>query len=85
MAEAVRKTSGAVADRLQITDRGYVKAGKVADLVVFNPDTIADNATFAAPAQAPTGVDYVIVNGEVAVEGGTQTAVRAGRVLRRRG
>ena len=84
MAEAVRKTSGAVADRLQITDRGYVEAGKVADLVVFNPDTIADNATFAAPAQAPTGVDYVIVNGEVAVEGGTQTAVRAGRVLRRR-
>ena len=83
MAEAVRKTSGAVADRLQMADRGYVQEGMVADLVVFNPDTIADRATFDNPAQSSVGVEYVLVGGELAVDKGTQTEVRAGKVLRR--
>lgn len=81
--DAVRKTSAAVAERLQLTDRGYIRVGQAADVVIFDPATIADNATFATPARAPTGVDYVVVNGEVAVDEGAQTDARAGRVLRR--
>jgi N-acyl-D-amino-acid deacylase len=83
MAEAVRKTSGAVADRLQMTDRGYVRPGMIADLAIFNPDTIADRATFDDPAQGPIGIDYVMVGGELAVDGGIQTDARQGKVLRR--
>lgn len=83
MEEAVRKTSGAVADRLQITDRGYLKPGMIADVVVFDPETIADRATFENPAQRPVGVETVLVNGRVAVDDGEQTGARSGRVLRR--
>jgi N-acyl-D-amino-acid deacylase len=81
--EAVRKTSSGVADRLQLTDRGYIRAGQAADIVVFDPSTIADRATFENPAQAPVGIEHVIVNGELTVENGDQTGARAGRVLRR--
>lgn len=81
--EAVRKMTGEVAARLQLTDRGVIREGLAADLVLFDPDTVADNATFTAPAQAPSGIPYVMVNGELAVDGGHQTAARPGRVLRR--
>ena len=81
--EAVRKMTGEVAERLQMVDRGVVRPGLVADLVVFDPATVADTATFTEPAQAPRGISYVMVNGEFAVDGGDQTPARAGRVLRR--
>jgi N-acyl-D-aspartate/D-glutamate deacylase len=83
LSEAVRKTSGAVAERLRLTDRGYIRPGLAADIVVFDPDTVADRATFQDPAQAPIGIPYVFVNGQIAVDGGDQTDARAGRVLRR--
>lgn len=81
--EAVRKTSGAVADRLQLRDRGLIKRHLAADLVVFDPDTIIDRATFTEPGQPPLGIHYVVVNGEIAAEEGRQTGARAGRILRR--
>lgn len=81
--EAVRKMTGEVAARLQLPDRGVVRPGTVADLVVFDPETVIDTATFTDPARAPIGVHHVVVNGELAVDGGDQTPVRSGRLLRR--
>ncbi len=81
--EAVRKSTSAVAERLQITDRGLVREGFVADLVVFDPATVIDTATFEQPASPPIGIHHVIVNGELVVRDGTQTDARPGRVLTR--
>ncbi len=81
-ARAVHKMSGAVADRLRLTDRGTVRAGLAADLVVLDPDQVNDRATFAEPKQAPVGIDHVIVNGVHVVADGQQTEDRPGRVLR---
>ena len=81
--EAVRKCTAAVAGRLGLTDRGVLREGLVADIVAFDPQTIIDRATFEDPVQGPTGIPYVIVSGQVAVDGGDQTDVRSGRVLRR--
>ena len=81
--EAIHKMTGGVAERLRLDDRGRLHVGRAADLVAFDPATVIDNATFTDPAQAPTGVRYVMVNGRLAVDGGDQTIERAGRVLRR--
>jgi len=83
--EAVRKCTGAVADRLGITDRGYLREGAVADVTIFDPATIIDRSTFTEPAQAPVGVDHVLVAGQVVIDGGDQTDARPGKVLRRPG
>jgi dihydroorotase/N-acyl-D-amino-acid deacylase len=82
--EAVHKMTALPASRLRIADRGRVAEGLFADLVIFDPATVADQATFAAPHQYPRGINVVIVNGAVAVEGARTTGARAGRVLRRR-
>jgi N-acyl-D-aspartate/D-glutamate deacylase len=66
-----------------LKDRGELRAGAFADSVVFNPETIADVATYAEPRQYPAGIEYVVVNGQVAVDQGRQTDARAGRMLRR--
>ena len=63
--------------------RGVLRAGCFADIVIFDPETIADVATYAEPRQYPAGIDYVIVNGAVAAEHGRQTDARSGRLLRR--
>jgi N-acyl-D-amino-acid deacylase len=81
--EAVRKMTSLPAAKHRIKDRGVLRPGCFADIVVFDPTAIADVATYAEPRQYPTGIDYVIVNGEVAAERGAQTAARAGRALRR--
>jgi len=81
--EAVHKCTAAVAERLQLTDRGTIREGLAADLTVLNPDTVIDRATFTDPAQPPSGIPFVIVNGEMAVDGGKQTNARSGMVLRR--
>ncbi len=81
--EGVRKMSGLPARRFGLKERGELQEGWLADVVVFDPRTVADRATYQEPRQYPAGVEYVIVNGEVAAEGGRQTAARAGRVLRR--
>lgn len=84
LAQAVHKMTGAVAARLQLPDRGSVRAGAMADLVILDPDVVIDGATFTEPAQRPAGIGHVVVNGTVVVDDGEQTAARPGRVLRRR-
>jgi N-acyl-D-amino-acid deacylase len=81
--EAVRKMTSLPAAKHRIRERGVLRAGWLADVVIFDPATIADVATYAEPRQYPAGIDYVIVNGQVAVDGGRQTDARAGRMLRR--
>lgn len=81
--EAVRKMTSLPASRLGLADRGVLRPGAAADVVVFDPQTVADRSTYADPWQLSTGVDDVVVAGRVAVRNGTPTGVRAGRVLRR--
>jgi N-acyl-D-amino-acid deacylase len=80
---AVRKMTGTPADQAGITDRGRISRGKKADLVVFNAATVKDEATFDDPHQYATGINYVVVNGQVVVENGDHTGARPGRVLRK--
>jgi N-acyl-D-amino-acid deacylase len=82
--EGVHKMTGMPAARLGLKDRGVLRAGAAADVVVFDADRIADKATFENPHQYAVGIDYVLVNGVAAVDGGKYTDSRAGRVLRRR-
>jgi N-acyl-D-amino-acid deacylase len=63
--------------------RGRIAAGTAADLVVFDPDTVIDNATWEDPHRYPDGISHVLVNGESVIRDGTHTQARAGRVLRR--
>lgn len=82
--EAVHKMTGLPAARLGLSDRGRVAEGAAADLVVFDPEAVRDRATFEAPHRYPEGIDYVIVNGRLAVDAGRFLDLRAGRVLRHR-
>ena len=81
--EAVRKMTSLSAKRIGLKDRGLVKEGFFADLVVFDPKTIIDKSTFQKPHQYPEGIKHVFVNGEAAIAGGEFRGLRAGRVLRR--
>lgn len=81
--EAVRKMTSLPAGRLGLSDRGVITEGAVADLVLFAPDSIADNATFEHPHRFCGGVRMVVVNGVVVVDDGKDTGAAAGRVLRR--
>jgi N-acyl-D-aspartate/D-glutamate deacylase len=81
--EGVRKMTSLPAHRFGLRDRGELREGLAADIVVFDPETIADRATYEEPRQYPDGIEYVIVNGEIAAERGKQTAARAGGLLRR--
>jgi N-acyl-D-amino-acid deacylase len=81
--EALRKMTSLPAERFGLSDRGTIGEGKAADIVVFDPETIEDVATYEEPRKHPAGIQHVIVNGQVAVDGGRQTEARAGRLLRR--
>ena len=81
--QAVRKMSGLPAERIGLRERGQVRAGWYADLVVFDPETVSDRATFEDPHQYPVGIEYVLVNGRIAVDGGEFLDVRSGSVLKR--
>ncbi len=78
---AVQKMTALPASKIGIYDRGVLKQGLWADIVVFDPEKIADQATFDTPHQYPLGIDYVFVNGRLAVEAGVQRRSRFGRVL----
>lgn len=80
--QAVHKMTGQPASRLRLADRGRVAPGLAADLVVFDPATVADRATFTDPYQYPVGIAAVVVNGVVALRDGQRTAARAGQVAR---
>ena len=81
--EAVRRMTGLPALRLGLTDRGRLAPGARADIAVFDPETVADVATFADPHRLAVGVEHVLVAGTLAVTNGLPTGARAGRVLRR--
>jgi len=81
--EGVRKMTSLPAQKLGLRDRGVLREGAWADIVVFDPATIADKATFAEPAQYPVGIDHVLVNGTLAVRQGQYTGALEGRTLRR--
>ena len=82
MEEAVRKMTSAVANRLSLFDRGLLREGLMADIVVFNPATVIDRATFENPHRLSVGIPYVWVNGTIVVDGGKHTGALPGRVLR---
>lgn len=81
LAEAVRKMTSLAAAQLKIRDRGLVREGFFADLVVFDPQRVIDRATFEQPHQYPVGIEFVVVNGVVTLERGTHTGAKAGRAL----
>ncbi len=80
--DAVRKMTGLPASRVGLRDRGLVREGLYADLVIFDPQRVQDRATFAAPNQYAQGISYVVINGQLSVDNGQPTAALAGRVLR---
>ena len=82
--EASWKASGFPAQKLRLTDRGVIKKGYRADLVVFDPTAIKDQATYTKPLQYPSGIDYVLINGEIVIDQGEQTPVRPGEVIRKK-
>lgn len=81
--QAIRSSSGLPADILGMTDRGYLRPGQAADIVVFDPEEFIDAATFDDPHQYARGLDYVLVNGTVAVYSRQPTGALAGRALRK--
>jgi dihydroorotase/N-acyl-D-amino-acid deacylase len=80
--DAVRKMSAAVADRLSLRDRGVLRAGHYADVVIFDPATISDRATFAEPHQLSVGVRDVWVNGTRVLKDGSHTGATPGQFVR---
>jgi N-acyl-D-aspartate/D-glutamate deacylase len=81
--DAVHRMTGLPASRFGLRNRGIIEAGNYADLCVFDPDTIADSASFEQPTRPAVGIHCVFVNGQMALEKGIPTAARAGRVLTR--
>jgi N-acyl-D-amino-acid deacylase len=82
--EAVRKMTSLPADTFGIAERGRLAAGRAADVVVFDPSSVADTATFAQPHAFPAGIPWVVVNGEVVVRNGKHTGAKPGRAIRGR-
>ena len=80
--DAIRRMTSLPARTFSFHDRGIVRPGFIADLVLFDPDRVNDKATFADPHQYSEGFDVVIVNGEITVANGEMTDTRAGRFLR---
>jgi len=81
--EAIHKMTGGPAEKIGLKKRGIIKKGNFADIAIFNPETIADRATFDNPFQYPEGINCVIVNGRIVVDKGKYTGEMAGRVLRK--
>jgi N-acyl-D-aspartate/D-glutamate deacylase len=82
MEDAVRKMTGASADRFKLEKRGYLKKGYAADITVFNWSTIRDNTTRERSDAPPTGIEGVFVNGKRVLSGGTvDSSVKAGLIL----
>ncbi|RAV21409.1 N-acyl-D-amino-acid deacylase family protein [Paenibacillus contaminans] len=83
--QAIRQMTGAPAQLLRLKDRGLLREGMFADVVVFDPQTVADRSTYSNPLLEPVGIACVIVNGTIAVRNGAFTGVTAGRVIRAAG
>jgi len=85
LADAIRKFSALPAQRMHFTDRGVLKAGMWADVVIFDPETVRDLATFDNPNQLSEGMEYVLVNGVPVIDQGKMTGALPGKVLRGEG
>jgi hypothetical protein len=83
--EAIRKSSALPAATIGAVDRGLIATGMAADIVVFDPATVIDRATYEEPALPSEGIRYVLVNGQVALANGTASGIRGGRALFRSG
>ncbi len=81
--EAIRKMTSLPAQHFRVPERGLLAEGRLADVVIFNPDTLADLSTFAEPHQLARGIEWVIVNGAITLTPDGPSGVRAGRLLRR--
>lgn len=81
--EAVRRITSKAADMIGLTDRGRLEVGKVADITVFDPATVGPRSTYLDPIQLSQGVRHVVIGGGIALEDGVQTALRAGKFLRK--
>lgn len=81
---AIQKMTTLPADRLGLSDRGRIAVNTYADVVIFDPKTVIDKSTFQQPHQYPEGIEYVIVNGQLAVAQGVYKNIRPGRVLRKK-
>jgi N-acyl-D-aspartate/D-glutamate deacylase len=79
--DAIRKMSSAVADRLSLRDRGLLRTGMQADVVIFDPETVIDHSTFTDPHHLSTGIRDVWVNGGRVLSGGTHTGAMPGRIV----
>lgn len=82
LSTAIYKMTSFPCKRIDIKDRGMIKEGYFADIVIFKPDTISDTADYKTPKSYPIGIEYVIVNGKITVRMGEHTGIKAGRVLR---
>jgi N-acyl-D-amino-acid deacylase len=82
--EAIRKMTSFPAQRFGLLDRGLLRPGMWADVTVFDPATVAERSTYKDPHQFPSGIEYVVVNGKVAIDGGKYTGALAGRTLRKK-
>lgn len=82
LAEAVRRITALPCEKFGIRERGLLREGFFADIVIFDPVTVIDRATFVEPHQFPLGIDWVIVNGKIVVAGGEQNENLPGRILR---
>ncbi len=80
---AIRRSSALTAETFRIPERGYLRVGYFADVIVFDPKTVADRATYEQPETLATGMKYVIVNGKIAVDEGKYAGILAGRALRK--
>ena len=81
---AVKKMTSMPAAKLGLQKRGLIAKDYFADIVLFNPETVIDNASFVDPHQFPSGIEYVIVNGKITIQNGKHTGAQAGTVLRHR-
>jgi N-acyl-D-aspartate/D-glutamate deacylase len=79
---AIQKMTGGPAARVGLRDRGLLREGMFADITIFDPGKVVDRATFESPNQYPTGIEYVLVNGQISVDKGQRTAVLTGKVIR---
>ncbi|MBK5278741.1 MAG: amidohydrolase family protein, partial [Bacteroidia bacterium] len=83
--EAVRRMSSLPAQKFNLRDRGLIREGLAADIVVFDEEIVGDAATFTNPHAYSNGFNYIIVNGEVTVDNGKHTGIRNGKVLKGKG
>ncbi|HAK12228.1 MAG TPA: aminoacylase, partial [Chitinophagaceae bacterium] len=81
--EAIRRMTSLPAAKFQLKDRGLLKEGLVADIVIFDPETVVDASTYEQPHQFSKGFQYVLVNGQVTIDNGVHIGTRAGMAIRK--